>query len=87
LTPIKLFTINGIKIDNTNIQFTNVISIINNLLDRKYIITMYGNIIIITCKPLDKKIQMLKKYLILKKITHVKNINSLITICFFYKKL
>ena len=44
-----------------------------------------GNIIIITCIPLDKKIQMLNKYLILKKITHVQNINSLITICLFKK--
>jgi hypothetical protein len=34
-------------------------------------------------KPLDKKILTLNKYLVLKKITHVLNINSIISICFF----
>ena len=43
------------------------------------------NIIIITCKPLQTKIKMLKKYFTLVKINHVTNINSLITICLFRK--
>lgn len=62
----------------------NVVNIHENII--KYICTYdCKNIIIITCKPLNTKIKMLKKYLILKKITHITNINSLITICLFNK--
>lgn len=63
----------------------NVVNIHENII--KYI-SKYNckNIIIITCKPLQTKIKMLKKYLTLIKISHVKNINSLITICLFRKK-
>lgn len=62
----------------------NVVKIHENII--KYI-TKYNckNIIIITCKPLETKIKMLKKYLILKSIKHIRNINSLITICLFKK--
>lgn len=62
----------------------NVVNIHENII--KYI-SKYNckNIIIITCKPLQTKIKMLQKYLTLIKISHVKNINSLITICLFRK--
>jgi hypothetical protein len=62
----------------------NVVNIHENII--KYICDYNcQNIIIITCKPLNTKIKMLNKYLILKKITHIKNINSLISICLFNK--
>lgn len=62
----------------------NVVNIHENII--KYICNFnVKNIIIVTCVPLDKKIKMLNKYLKLKKITHVENINSLITICVFNK--
>jgi hypothetical protein len=62
----------------------NVINIHENII--KYICAYnVKNVVIITCKPLDKKISMLNKYLILKKITHYLNINSLITVCLFEK--
>lgn len=64
----------------------NVVNIHENII--KYI-SKYNckNIIIITCKPLDNKIKMLNKYLKLVKIKHILNINSLITICMFQKKI
>lgn len=74
------------KLDNLNSYdvIINVINIHENII--KYICNYnVENIIIITCKPLDKKILMLNKYLVLKKITHVLNINSIISICFFKK--
>jgi hypothetical protein len=60
----------------------NVVNIHENII--KYISKLNcKNIILITCKPLEKKIKMLNKYLILKKINHILNINSYITICLF----
>lgn len=74
------------KIQN-NITYDIIINVINiheNII--KYICNYnIKNIIIITCKPLHNKIKMLDKYLILKKIRHIQNINSLITICLFNK--
>jgi hypothetical protein len=62
----------------------NVINIHENII--KYICSYnIKNIVIITCVPLDKKIKMLNKYLKLKKITHIQNINSIISVCFFIK--
>jgi hypothetical protein len=72
---------------NDGLSFDAIINVVNiheNII--KYICSYnVNNIIIITCVPLDKKIIMLNKYLKLKKITHVKNINSIITICQFVK--
>lgn len=72
---------------NNTIEYDIIINVVNiheNII--KYICNYnIKNIIIITCKPLDTKIKMLKKYLILKKITHVININSIINICLFHK--
>ena len=75
-----------IKLDKT-IKYDVIINVVNiheNII--KYV-SSYNckNIIIITCKPLENKIKMLQKYLILKKINHILNINSLITICLFEK--
>jgi hypothetical protein len=62
----------------------NVVNIHENII--KYICNYnIKNIIIVSCKPLYTKIKMLEKYLILKKIKHVININSLINICLFEK--
>jgi hypothetical protein len=62
----------------------NVVNIHENII--KYICKLNcKKIIIVTCKPLEKKIKMLNKYLKLKKIEHILNINSLITICEFVK--
>ena len=62
----------------------NVVNIHENII--KYICNYNVNyIVIVICVPLDKKIKMLNKYLKLKKITHVENINSIITICLFTK--
>ncbi len=60
----------------------NVVNIHENII--KYISKLRCNkIILITCKPLDKKISMLNKYLKLKKVSHFLNINSWITIGVF----
>lgn len=60
----------------------NVVNIHENII--KYISKLNcKNIILIICKPLEKKIKMLNKYLILKKINHILNINTFITICLF----
>lgn len=64
----------------------NVVNIHENII--KYISKLNcKKIIIITCKPFDKKIKMLSKYLTLKKITHFVNINSLVSIGVFIKKI
>ena len=56
---------------------SNVVNIHENII--KYICNYnVKNIIVVTCVPLDKKIKMLNKYLRLKKITHIENINSII---------
>ncbi len=62
----------------------NVVNIHENII--KFISKIsFKKVIIITCKPLEKKIKMLSKYLKLVKIKHFLNINSWITICFFIK--
>lgn len=62
----------------------NVVNIHENMI--KYICKFNINkVVIVICKPLEKKIIMLNKYLKLEKISHIKNINSLITICLFKK--
>lgn len=73
------------NIDDNYDVVINVVNIHENII--KYICTYnIKNIIIITCKPLNSKIKMLNKYLTFKKVNHVLNINSWITICLFKKK-
>ena len=79
----KSFTILDI---NTYDVIINVVNIHENII--KYISKCNcKNIIIITCKPLQTKIKMLQKYLTLIKNSFTVNINSLITICLFRKKI
>ncbi len=62
----------------------NVVNIHENII--KFISKIsFKKVIIITCKPLEKKIKMLSKYLKLVRIKHFLNINSWITICEFIK--
>lgn len=63
----------------------NVINIHENII--KYIFSInFNKVILITCKPLEKKIKMLNKYLKLIKLRHFLNINSWVTLCVFIKK-
>ncbi len=64
----------------------NVVNIHENII--KYISNInFKKLILITCKPLEKKIKMLNKYLKLVKLKHFLNVNSWITLCVFTKKV
>lgn len=63
----------------------NVVNIHENII--KYISNInFNKVILVTCKPLEKKIKMLNKYLKLIKLKHFLNINSWVTVCVFIKK-
>ncbi len=78
------------KIDNSNSNVHNVIINVSNLHSNhiEYIKNINLNtLVIITCTPVHKKINLIKKYFSIKKIKHFLNFTSWITVIVCQKKI